>query len=113
LAHAIISKFAYCLPLYRQSQIYAREGVDLDRSAVAEWVGRYAALLAPLADAISRIIQPMPRHLRRTATFDNGTEFSHHYTMHGRIGVETYFCDPHSPWQKGGVENAIGRIRWS
>jgi len=43
------------LPLYRQSQIYAREGIDLDRSTMADWVGKSTALLEPLADAIGRI----------------------------------------------------------
>ena len=47
--------------------------------------------------------------LRRTVTFDNGTEFAQHYQLHA-LGMETFFCDTHSPWQKGGVENAIGRL---
>ena len=42
------------LPLYRQSQIFAREGIDLDRSTLAGWVGKSTALLEPLADAIGR-----------------------------------------------------------
>ena len=49
----------------------------------------------------------MPPSLKQSLTFDNGTEFAQHY----RIGLDTFFCDPHAPWQKGGVENAIGRIR--
>jgi hypothetical protein len=46
----------YCdhLPLYRQSQIYAREGIDLDRSTLADWVGGASALLEPLVRAIGR-----------------------------------------------------------
>ena len=52
----------------------------------------------------------MPPHWRRSVTFDNGTEFAHHYRLHA-LGIETFFCDTHSPWQKGGVENAIGRLR--
>ena len=55
LAHVLVSKYADHLPLYRQSQIYARDGVDLDRSTMADWVGRSTALLEPLADAIGRI----------------------------------------------------------
>ena len=43
LAHVLVSKYADHLPLYRQSQIYAREGIDLDRSTLADWVGRSAA----------------------------------------------------------------------
>ena len=52
LAHVLVSKYADHLPLYRQSEIYAREGIDLERSTMADWVGKVAALLEPLADAI-------------------------------------------------------------
>jgi len=52
LAHVLVSKYADHLPLYRQSQIYAREDLHLDRSTLADWVARSAALLDPLADAI-------------------------------------------------------------
>jgi len=55
LAHVLVSKYADHLPLYRQSQIYAREGIDLGRSTMADWVGKSTALLEPLADAIGRI----------------------------------------------------------
>ena len=53
----LVSKYADHLPLYRQSQIYAREGIDLDRSTMADWVGRSTALLEPLADAIGRTVR--------------------------------------------------------
>jgi transposase len=52
LAHVLVNKYCDHLPLYRQSQIFGREGVDLDRSTLAGWVGKSAALLEPLADAI-------------------------------------------------------------
>ncbi|GAB1481036.1 IS66 family transposase [Paracoccaceae bacterium] len=54
MAHVLVSKYAVHLPLYRQSQIFDREGIDLDRSTLADWVGKTAALLEPLADAIGR-----------------------------------------------------------
>jgi transposase len=54
LAHVLVSKYCDHLPLYRQSQIYAREGIDLDRSTLADWVGAASALLEPLVGAISR-----------------------------------------------------------
>ena len=54
LAHVAVSKYADGLPLYRQSEIYAREGIDLDRSTLADWVGRMAALLDPLVQAVGR-----------------------------------------------------------
>jgi transposase len=57
LAHVLVSKYADHLPLYRQSQIYAREGIDLDRSTMADWVGRSTSLLEPLADEIGRIVR--------------------------------------------------------
>ena len=52
LAHVLVSKYADHTPLYRQSEIYAREGVDLDRSTLAGWVGAAAELLAPLVQAV-------------------------------------------------------------
>jgi transposase len=52
LAHVAVSKFADGLPLHRQSVIYARQGVDLDRSTMADWMGSAAALLRPLVEAI-------------------------------------------------------------
>ena len=54
LAQVLISKYADHLPLYRQSQIYAREGVELDRSTLADWVGAVSALLAPLLEALAQ-----------------------------------------------------------
>ena len=54
IAHVLVSKYGDHLPLYRQSQIYNREGVDLDRSTLAGWVGKSTALLEPLADAIKK-----------------------------------------------------------
>lgn len=54
LAHVLVAKYADHLPLYRQSQIFEREGIDLERSTLADWVGRSTALLEPLADAIGR-----------------------------------------------------------
>ena len=52
LAHVLVSKYADHLPLYRQSEIYSREGVDLDRSTLAGWVGATSELLTPLVEAV-------------------------------------------------------------
>ena len=65
----------------------------------------------PIADLIAQLLGPLPRPLRRTITFDNGTEFAHHIELRHTLALETFFCDPYSPWQKGGIENAIGRMR--
>lgn len=58
-----------------------------------------------------RQFSALPTALRRSLTLDNGTEFALHHRLHHRLGMATYFCDPHAPWQKGGIENAIGRLR--
>jgi len=54
LAHVLVSKYADHLPLYRQSAIYARDGIEIDRSTMADWVGGSARLLTPLVDALGR-----------------------------------------------------------
>jgi transposase len=56
LAHVLVSKYCDHLPLYRQCQIYAREGLDLDRSTLADWVGGASALLEPLVNALGRYV---------------------------------------------------------
>ena len=54
LAHVLVNKYADHLQLYRQSQIFGRDGPDIDRSTLADWVGKSTALLEPHADAIGR-----------------------------------------------------------
>jgi transposase len=54
LAHVLVAKYADHCPLYRQSEIYAREGVELDRSTLAGWVGASSELLAPLVEALRK-----------------------------------------------------------
>jgi len=65
---------------------------------------------SPVARRLTALFQTLPPALRRTITFDNGTEFAYHYQLHP-LGMQTFFCDPHAPWQKGGIENGIGRMR--
>jgi IS30 family transposase len=64
-----------------------------------------------LAESLIAQLAAIPPPLRRTVTFDNGTEFALHYQLTDQLAIDTYFCDVRSPWQKGGVENAIGRLR--
>jgi len=52
LAHLLVAKYCDHLPLYRQSEIYAREGIDLDRSTLCDWVGQATWLLAPIVASI-------------------------------------------------------------
>ena len=60
LAHVLVAKYGDHLPLYRQSQIYAREGVEIERSTLAEWVGGASRLLRPLVDALRRHVLTGP-----------------------------------------------------
>ena len=61
IAHVLISKYADHLPLYRQAQIYARQGITLDRSTLADWVGRAAWWLTPLRDHLLADLKRSPR----------------------------------------------------
>src|SRR5665811_2282361 len=56
LAHVLVSKYADHLPLYRQSEIYARHGVELERSTLADWVGGSSQLLEPLIEVLRRYV---------------------------------------------------------
>ena len=68
---------------------------------------RSGAVAAGIADAL----RPLPEDARRTVTFDRGSEFAGYAALDRHLDLASYFCDPHSPWQKGGVENAKGRVR--
>lgn len=64
----------------------------------------------PISQTMKEILSPLPKAWRQSVTFDNGTEFACHYELHD-LDIETYFCDTYAPWQKGGIENALGRLR--
>ena len=55
----------------------------------------------PIAAALARLLGPLPAPWRQTVTFDNGTEFARHHQLHP-LGIETFCCDTHAPWQQGG-----------
>lgn len=61
--------------------------------------------------AIERCLQNFPSALRRSATFDNGTEFANHARLQRTLGLSVYFADPYSAWQRGSNENLNGLIR--
>jgi len=74
---------------------------------IAKQDGKFAQ---PTVDRLKGWLAPLPAALRRSLTQDNGPEFFEHHQLNP-LGIKTYFCDPRSPWQKGGVENMNGRIR--
>src|SRR4029453_5640712 len=62
-------------------------------------------------DAIAGVITTLPEQLRRSLTWDQGAEMSQHARLRIDTGVQVYFCDPHSPWQRGTNENTNGLLR--
>jgi IS30 family transposase len=62
-------------------------------------------------DAITRTIIPVPEQLRRSLTWEQGAEMAQHARLKIDAGVQGYFCDPHSPWQRGTNENPNGLLR--
>ncbi|HEY2502610.1 MAG TPA: IS30 family transposase [Mycobacterium sp.] len=64
-----------------------------------------------VADAMIAAIQNMPTALRRTVTWDQGHEMAQHARISIEAGIDVYFCDPHSPWQRGSNENTNGLLR--
>jgi IS30 family transposase len=62
-------------------------------------------------DAIAREITSLPEQLRRSLTWDQGAEMSQHARLRIDTGLAVYFCDPHSPWQRGTNENTNGLLR--
>jgi len=62
-------------------------------------------------DAIIERLSGLPSHMRRSITFDNGQENRRHHELHQTLGIQTYFCNPYSSWEKGSVENAVGLTR--
>ena len=64
-----------------------------------------------VSDAITRAISTMPEQLRRSLTWDQGAELAQHARLKIDAGMQIYFCDPHSPWQRGTNENTNGLLR--
>jgi transposase, IS30 family len=92
-----------------------------NRSAIATLVERTTRLVlivklvqkdaASVAQALARRLQQLPATLRKTLTYDQGKEMARHADLTLATGITVYFCDPHSPWQRGTNENTNGLIR--
>lgn len=91
------------------------------KSAIATLVERSTryVLLARIADqraetvrkALIERVATLPTHLWRSLTWDQGKEMAQHQLFTTETGIAVYFCDPHSPWQRGSNENTNGLLR--
>ena len=70
---------------------------------------RHGAL--EVQEAMITAMSRLPATLRRTLTWDQGSEMANHATIADATGLDIYFCDPHSPWQRGSNENTNGLLR--
>ncbi len=92
---------------YGQATLVLHEKMSRFTTVMLQPTKQAQAVLEQLKNQLCKL----PEQLRKTITFDNGTEFALHYKLGSKPSLKTFFCDPHAPWQKGGVENAIGRLR--
>ncbi len=98
--------------------VFARGGGNANVTTLLERRSRFLVLLANpdrrpagVAERIGAALGSLDASLRRTVTFDRGFEFMGYPALDRSLSVTSYFCDPRSPWQKGAVENANGRLR--
>jgi IS30 family transposase len=92
---------------YGQAVLVAHER----RSRLVRMLRQPSKAAQPVLYSLATLFRRMPRARRRSITFDNGSEFALHHKLAFRFRLKTFFCDPYAPWQKGGIENAIGRLR--
>jgi IS30 family transposase len=90
---------------YGQSVLVAHE-----RATRATFITRTPSRKAKVTtDTLRTLLTPLPKRLRSTMTFDNGTEFALHYRLH-QIGVQTFFCDTRSPCKKAASKTPSGAL---
>jgi IS30 family transposase len=87
-------------------------------TSLVERVSRFTVFLRnndrqskPIMDGLIDVLSSLPHAARRSITFDRGTEFTDWPYLQAGLGVQTWFCDPQAPWQKGTVENTNRRAR--
>ena len=85
---------------------------------IVERTSRYLMLVkladgsaSSILDGFTRRLKTIPQSLRKTMTYDQGTEMAAHGLLAKQLHIDIFFCDPHSPWQRGSNENANGLVR--
>ena len=107
------------VPRHWEGDLILGEGGRSEVGTLVERTTRFTLLLhlrdgraaTSVEDAMRRAILTLPRDLLRTITWDQGAEMSTHANFTVATGVPIYFCDPHSPWQRGSNENSNGLLR--
>lgn len=98
--------------------MFRKEFGKANVTSLVERVTRFAVVLKnpdkqskPIMESLIEGLSPLPKHARRSSTFDRRTEFSAWPHLKAGLGVDPWFCDPRSPSQKGTVENTNNRLR--
>lgn len=98
--------------------MFRKEFGKANVTSLVERVSRFAVVLKnpdrqskTVMESLIGSLSPLPASARRSITFDRGTEFTAWKHLKAGLGVDTWFCDPQSPWQKGTVENTNNRLR--
>ena len=106
------------VPGHWEGDLLKGEGNRCSIAVAVERMTGFVALAAmQSASAIDTLnsfdaaLRPIPPALRKTLTYDQGREMSAHQALTARLGIEVYFADPHSPWQRGSCENTNGLLR--
>jgi len=107
------------VPGHWEGDLLAGKGNASAIGTLVERTSRYTMLLhlpdgrtaVKVRDAMAATIQTVPESLRRSITWDQGKEMTEHIKFSIDTGVAVYFCDPHSPWQRGTNENTNGLLR--
>ena len=98
--------------------LFRQEFGQANITTLVERVSRYTVALRnggrqskPVMETMIAGLSPLPAPARRSITLDRGTEFTAWAHLHAGLGVDTWYCDPQAPWQKGTIENTNGRLR--
>ncbi len=102
----------------RDLMLFRKEHGKINVTSLVERVSRYTVVLRnedrqskPIMEMLIQKLASLPAEARQSATFDRGSEFSAWKQLKLGIGMDSWFCDPQAPWQKGTVENTNDRLR--